>query len=75
MDEPFSVNDADGYPVTPELVLEAYWQRCFPMADHRRGRLRWYRPETRAVITWDRWKVPESLRKRLKSDPFTISVD
>ncbi len=67
--------DADGHPITPEVVLRAYQLRCFPMAEHRRGRLRWYRPETRAVITWDRWKVPESLRKRLKSDPFTISVD
>ncbi|MBA3684644.1 MAG: leucyl/phenylalanyl-tRNA--protein transferase [Planctomycetes bacterium] len=69
------VLDADGNPITPDVVLHAYGQRCFPMADHRRGRLSWYRPARRAVITWDRWKVPESLRKRLKSQPYAISVD
>ncbi len=67
--------DADGNPITPEVVLHAYRLRCFPMADHRRGRLRWYRPETRAVITWEAWKVPDSLRKRLKVSPYTITVD
>ncbi len=69
------VVDADGYPVTPELVLEAYWQRCFPMSDHRRGRLRWYRPHTRAIITWDTWKVPESLVKVMRKQPYRITID
>ncbi len=69
------VLDADGNPITPEVVLRAYGQRCFPMADHRRGGLSWYRPARRAVITWDRWKVPDSLRKRLKAQPYLISVN
>jgi leucyl/phenylalanyl-tRNA--protein transferase len=69
------VLDADGYPVTPELVLEAYWQRCFPMADHRNGRLRWFRPATRAIITWDRWKVPDSLERRMRKQPYRITID
>lgn len=67
--------DADGYPVTPELVVSAYWQRCFPMAASRQGRLRWFRPETRAIITWDRFKVPESLRKVMRHEPYRITVD
>ncbi len=76
MDEPpFSVLDADGFPVSPELVLEAYWQRCFPMADHRRGHLRWYRPHTRAIITWESWKVPRSLAKVLRHEPYRVSID
>src|SRR3954464_14705719 len=69
------VLDADGYPVTPELVLEAYWQRCFPMSDHRNGRLRWFRPATRAIITWDRWKVPDSLERRMRKEPYRITID
>jgi leucyl/phenylalanyl-tRNA---protein transferase len=69
------VLDADGYPVSPDLVIEAYWQRCFPMADHRQGRLRWYRPHARAVITWDRWKVPESLVKVMRKEPFRFTID
>jgi len=69
------VVDADGYEVTPDLVLEAYRQRCFPMAEERGGPLRWYRPAERAVITWDRFKIPDSLGKRLRNRPFTITVD
>src|SRR5690606_16144314 len=74
-DVPAMITDADGYEVTPDLVLEAYRQRCFPMADEREGRLRWYRPAERAVITWDRWKVPESLVKVMRRAPFRLSVD
>ena len=75
MDDDCSVIDADGFLVTPQLVLEAYRQRCFPMADDRSGRLRWYRPVKRAVITWDRWKVPDSLAKRMKRQPYRITYD
>lgn len=70
-----AVVDADGYEVTPELVLEAYRQRCFPMAEERGGPLRWYRPTRRAVITWDRFRIPDSLAKRLRNRPYTITVD
>ena len=69
------VSDADGTPVTPRLVLHAYRQRCFPMADSRRGRIRWYRPPVRAVITWDAYKVPESLAKVMKRQPYRITID
>jgi len=69
------VIDADGWPVTPEMVLAAYGERCFPMADHRNGRLRWYRPAVRAVITWDRFTVSDSLARRLRRQPFAITCD
>ncbi len=70
------VRDADGNPVTPEVILNAYWQRCFPMADTRRGRFHWYRPATRAVITWDAWKVPPSLDKVIRNKrPYRITFD
>jgi leucyl/phenylalanyl-tRNA--protein transferase len=70
-----AILDADGYEITPELVLHAYAQRCFPMADERGGAVRWYRPVRRAVITWDSWKVPDSLRKVMKHQPYRITVD
>jgi leucyl/phenylalanyl-tRNA---protein transferase len=69
------VIDADGFEITPDIVLHAYRQRCFPMADDRNGRLRWYRPSERAVITWDRWKVQRSLAKRIRQAPFDIAID
>lgn len=69
------VIDADGCVVTPDLLLAAYRARCFPMADSRRSRIRWYRPEVRAVITWDAWTVPPSLRKTARKAPYRITVD
>lgn len=78
MDDPAQVmvRDAGGNEVTPEVIINAYWQRCFPMADTRRGRFNWYRPETRAVITWDTWKVPQSLDKIIRNRrPYRITFD
>ncbi len=70
------VRDADGCLITPDLVLEAYSQGCFPMADGRNGRLRWYRPQSRAIITWDRWKVPKSLDKVARNRrPYRLTID
>jgi leucyl/phenylalanyl-tRNA--protein transferase len=68
--------DADGYPITPALVLAAYRQGCFPMADDRNGRLRWYKPNERAIITWDRYRVPKSLQKVARNrQPYRLTVD
>src|SRR5687768_13328609 len=75
MGSDLAIEDADGYPVTAEMILGAYRHRCFPMAEHRRGKLRWYRPATRAVITWDRFRIPDSLAKRMRRPPYAISVD
>ncbi len=70
-----AIRDADGNLITPELVLQAYWQGCFPMADHRDGRLRWYRPGHRAVIDWASWKVPRSLEKVARKAPYRLTID
>ncbi len=69
------IRDADGVPITWREVLQAYAERCFPMADGRDGALRWYRPPERAVITWGAWRVPKSLRKLLRREPFRITRD
>jgi leucyl/phenylalanyl-tRNA--protein transferase len=69
------IRDAHGTPITPELLLHAYAQRAFPMADDRTGPIDWYRPERRAIITWDRFKIPDSLRKTMRKQPYRISVD
>jgi leucyl/phenylalanyl-tRNA---protein transferase len=69
------VRDVDGHPITPDTVLTAYRQRCFPMAESRGGPIAWYRPQTRAVITWDRFSVPRSLAKVLRKQPYRITID
>ncbi len=69
------VRDADGTVVGAELLLEAYRQRCFPMAEGRDGTFRWFRPATRAVITWDAFHVPRSLRRRAATGAVQLTRD
>lgn len=69
------VRDADGELITPELLLRAYANRCFPMADARDGPIGWYRPAKRAIITWDRFTVPRSLAKTARRKPYLITCD
>ena len=60
--------------MTPELIVAAYSQGIFPMADEK-GRIGWYSPDPRAVFPLDLFHVPRSLRKTLKKHPFEIKVD
>ena len=69
------VFDADGTPIMPDLLLHAYRDRLFPMAEDREERFRWFRPPVRAVITWDTWRIPRSLKKIAKKQPYRISFD
>ncbi len=61
-------------PISPELIVAAYCQGIFPMADER-GRIGWYSPDPRAIFPLDAFHVPKSLRKTLKKNPFEIRVD
>lgn len=62
--------------LTPELLLSAYTQGYFPMADSRGGEtIRWYEPEIRGVIPLDSFHVPKSLAKFLKRAPFEYSIN
>ncbi len=75
MNENPVVFDIDGHPVNPQMLLEAYVQRCFPMSEDRDGPLAWYRPPERAVIDWQSWKIPKSLQKIWKKNPYRMSFD
>jgi leucyl/phenylalanyl-tRNA--protein transferase len=62
--------------LTPQLLLSAYAQGLFPMADSREGKtLRWYSPELRGVLPLEDFHVPKSLAKFLKKNPFRYSVN
>lgn len=69
------VCDADGHLITPDIVITAYRQGCFPMAQERGGPLSWYRPALRSIITWDHWKIPRSLAKVARHQPYTLTID
>lgn len=62
-------------PLSPELVLLAYREGYFPMAESRHGELRWYTSDPRAVIPLEGFRIPRSLRQVLKKHEFSVSFD
>lgn len=60
--------------LTPHLLLNAYSQGLFPMADED-GSIYWYDPDPRAIIPLDAFHVPRSLARRLRRGGFQIRYD
>ena len=62
--------------LTPEILLRAYAEGLFPMAE-RRGdpTLYWVSPEKRGIIPIDRFHVSHRLARTVRSGRFTITAD
>lgn len=58
-------------------LLQAYRHGLFPMADPHSGMIGWYDPDPRAVIPLEpgAFRVPRSLRQRVRSGKFLIASD
>lgn len=62
--------------LTTEMLLTAYANGIFPMAVNRRGDLRWFSPDPRAIIPLDeRFHIAHGLRRALKKKPFEITIN
>jgi leucyl/phenylalanyl-tRNA--protein transferase len=61
--------------LTPEIVLFAYSQGCFPMPDEKAEKISWYRPDPRAIIPLDGFHVGRTLKRVLKKNDFTVCSD
>ena len=62
--------------LTTEQLLSAYASGFFPMAVNARGDIRWFSPDPRALIPLDeRFHVSHGLRRVLKKNSFTVTVD
>ena len=61
-------------PLDPMLVINAYAQGIFPMADHD-GKIRWYAPDPRAILEHENLYVSRSLRATLRKRIYTLSID
>lgn len=59
--------------LTPQLLLSAYAQGIFPMAQD--DGIAWYQPDPRAILPLDRFHVPRSLRRIIKQQLFQITTD
>ncbi|MBV7259033.1 leucyl/phenylalanyl-tRNA--protein transferase [Erythrobacter crassostreae] len=59
-----------------ETLLLAYRSGIFPMADTREDQdVFWVEPRDRAIIPLNELRVSKSLRKVLRSDRFTVTID
>jgi leucyl/phenylalanyl-tRNA--protein transferase len=62
--------------LTPEILLRAYAEGLFPMAE-RRGdpTLYWVSPEKRGIIPLETFHVPHRLARTVRSGRFTVTAD
>ena len=56
-------------------LLRAYRSGVFPMADPSTGRIHWFAPDPRGVIPLQRFHVPRSLARVVRSGTFEIVAD
>lgn len=62
--------------LTTEMLVSAYCSGAFPMSVNARGEIRWFAPDPRGIIPLDqRFHIPHGLARRLKKQPFEITVD
>jgi len=62
--------------LTPEILLRAYAEGVFPMAERRDDpELFWVSPDMRGIIPLDGFHVPRRLARTVKSDRFRITTD
>lgn len=71
----------EDFELTPELLLSAYCQGAFPMADGTDGEIGWYCPDPRAIQPFlqgdplGAFKVRRSLAKRIRNGGLTVTTD
>lgn len=62
--------------LTPEILLRAYAEGVFPMAERRDApELYWVSPEQRGIIPLDTFRVPRRLARTVRSDRFRVTSD
>ncbi len=58
------------------MVLGAYYEGLFPMAEGREGSIHWYQASRRALVPLDeRFKVRRSLRQAIRKGGFRVTVN
>ena len=58
----------------PFMVINAYAQGIFPMADHD-GSIYWYAPDPRAILEHDDLHISHSLRATLRKGTYDVKMD
>jgi len=58
----------------PILVINAYAQGIFPMADDD-GKINWYAPDPRAILEHENLHISRSLRATIRRDIYEVRMD
>jgi leucyl/phenylalanyl-tRNA--protein transferase len=58
----------------PVLVINAYAQGIFPMADYT-GKIRWYSPDPRAILEHHNLRISRSLRASIRKGIYKVRMD
>lgn len=62
--------------INPETVLKAYALGIFPMAESRADEeVVWVDPHYRGILPLDRFHVPKRLARKIRREPFAVTVD
>lgn len=62
--------------VTPEMILAAYQQGIFPMAENKENAyFDFYRPEKRGQLSIPNLHIPKKLLKHLKQSPYKVKIN
>ncbi len=61
--------------LSPELIVAAYCQGVFPMADEDTEEIGWYSPDPRAIFPLHRFHVPQSLKRTIRRGIFEVRID
>jgi len=65
-----------GPQLTPQILLRAYAEGLFPMAERRDDpTLYWVSPDMRGVLPLSDFHVPRRLARTVRSDRFTVTTD
>ncbi len=57
--------------LTPQLLINAYSQGIFPMAD-KDGVIYWYDPDPRAILPLENFHVPRRLKRTIRGRKFRV---
>lgn len=62
--------------LNPEIILRAYAEGLFPMAERREDtKLFWIDPEKRGIIPLESFHIPRRLKKTVRSNLYNIRCD
>ncbi len=61
--------------ISSEILLNAYRNGYFPMAESKEGEIHWYFPKRRGIIPLDRIKISRSLQQTIKKNIFEVRIN